>query len=388
MQINLKRASPWMSRVRVRDYKSIAGCDVAVGPLTLLVGPNGAGKSNFLDALAFVADAVTTTPHQAIETRKRLSEILRRVPEPAQSFSVVLDFVRDRGRDESEWERWTYGFEIAPASGSSAAFEVRWEECRMTRGPERTAGFRVERGIVGHPDRYRGAAVEPGNLFVPTIGTVSPRLSQLTGTLRGMRFYDIDTSTLRLPQPSVERAVLGRRGEHLGDVLGDLLTTYPEVKARVDDYMAAVAPGVTGIERQTAGRYVTVEMRQRTEVGAEARFGPDAVSDGTIRAAGVLAALFQPPVRDRHINLVGIETPEAGLHPAAADALYDALTEAAESVQVIATTQSNSWLDRDDIDPDSVLAFANSAGATIIGPLDATRRRLIQDGLYTVGRTT
>jgi AAA15 family ATPase/GTPase len=38
------------TRVKVKNYKSIAACDVALGPLTFLVGPNGAGKSNFLDA--------------------------------------------------------------------------------------------------------------------------------------------------------------------------------------------------------------------------------------------------------------------------------------------------------------------------------------------------
>jgi predicted ATPase len=37
---------PWLSRVRVTNYRSIADCDVTLGPLTLLVGPNGTGKSN------------------------------------------------------------------------------------------------------------------------------------------------------------------------------------------------------------------------------------------------------------------------------------------------------------------------------------------------------
>ncbi len=35
-----------ITRVRLRNYKSIAACDVQLEPLTLLVGPNGAGKSD------------------------------------------------------------------------------------------------------------------------------------------------------------------------------------------------------------------------------------------------------------------------------------------------------------------------------------------------------
>ncbi len=40
---------PWVKRVRVADYRSVARADVHLGPLTILIGPNGAGKSNILD---------------------------------------------------------------------------------------------------------------------------------------------------------------------------------------------------------------------------------------------------------------------------------------------------------------------------------------------------
>ncbi|WP_343414230.1 AAA family ATPase [Candidatus Amarolinea dominans] len=55
------RDATFLRRVVLQNYKSIAGCDVQLGPLTFLVGPNGAGKSNFLDALRFVADALRTS---------------------------------------------------------------------------------------------------------------------------------------------------------------------------------------------------------------------------------------------------------------------------------------------------------------------------------------
>ncbi len=49
---------PFLRRVRIRGYKSIAFCDVKLEPLTILVGRNASGKSNFLDALAFLRDAL------------------------------------------------------------------------------------------------------------------------------------------------------------------------------------------------------------------------------------------------------------------------------------------------------------------------------------------
>src|ERR1700684_3773480 len=56
---------PFLRRVRIRGYKSIAFCDVALEPLTILVGRNASGKSNFLDALAFIKDAMETNITEA-----------------------------------------------------------------------------------------------------------------------------------------------------------------------------------------------------------------------------------------------------------------------------------------------------------------------------------
>ena len=45
-----------LHRVALRNYRSIAACDVSLAQLSFLVGPNGSGKSNFLDALGFSID--------------------------------------------------------------------------------------------------------------------------------------------------------------------------------------------------------------------------------------------------------------------------------------------------------------------------------------------
>ena len=66
---------PFISRVRLTNYKSVADCDVRLGPLTILVGPNGSGKSNFLDALALIARALETTPNEAISERGGIAEM-------------------------------------------------------------------------------------------------------------------------------------------------------------------------------------------------------------------------------------------------------------------------------------------------------------------------
>jgi predicted ATPase len=47
-----------ITRVVIRNYKSMAACDLHLGPLSIFVGPNGSGKSNFFDVLRFVMEVI------------------------------------------------------------------------------------------------------------------------------------------------------------------------------------------------------------------------------------------------------------------------------------------------------------------------------------------
>lgn len=60
-----------VTRVVLRNYKSIAVCDVSPAQLTFLVGPNGSGKGNFLDALRFVSDSLQGHPCSRIACTRR-----------------------------------------------------------------------------------------------------------------------------------------------------------------------------------------------------------------------------------------------------------------------------------------------------------------------------
>src|SRR5262249_27738302 len=72
---------PFLRRVRIRGYKSIAFCDVSLEPLTILVGRNASGKSNFLDALAFLRDIVLVGLTQAVKWHGGIDAILCRLQE-------------------------------------------------------------------------------------------------------------------------------------------------------------------------------------------------------------------------------------------------------------------------------------------------------------------
>ena len=111
------------------------------------------------------------------------------------------------------------------------------------------------------------------------------------------------------------------------------------------------------------------------------------ISDGALRAFGVLLALFQAKDRPPHdlISLVGIEEPEASVHPAAAGVLWDAMNEASHFTQVLATTHSVELLDRKDVGPESLLVVEMVDGETRIGPVDQVGQSIIRNRLATPG---
>ena len=116
------------------------------------------------------------------------------------------------------------------------------------------------------------------------------------------------------------------------------------------------------------------------------RFLANSMSDGTLRALGILVALFQGNNNPKkRVLLVGIEEPEGALHPAAAGVLLDALREAAGQTQIIITSHSPDLLDDKDLDPESILAVDAPNGATVIAGVDEAGRSVLRDRLYTTG---
>src|ERR1700724_527989 len=84
--------APFLRRVRIRGYKSIAFCDVTLEPLTILVGRNATGKSNFLDALAFLRDALEDGPNTALETHGGASVFCLEPKTNRLTFEIECEF--------------------------------------------------------------------------------------------------------------------------------------------------------------------------------------------------------------------------------------------------------------------------------------------------------
>lgn len=375
---------PFLKRVKIRNYKSIVSCDVELGALTVLVGRNGAGKSNFLDALRFVADAMRKSLAEAIKSRGSINEVCSRREENPKGFEIELEV------EISSHSRANYGFGVR--TKGVYGFEVEWE--RFEIGIKDAIYFTFDRSFsrISIEDHKNQVAIVPlvfssDSLFFNKYN--ASKFSALTATrifLDGTCFYDFNVPMMKEPRTYDAGEILQNNGANIASVFGRIERERPEVKNRIIEYLSAIVPGVTDIKRMSLGPYETLEFTQQ-ESGSDspAVFYPLNMSDGTLRAFGALVAVAQLAEGNVPVSLVGIEEPEAALHPAAAGALMDALHEAAVHTQIVVTTHSPDLLDRLDFETDRILVVESRNGETRIGPIDNASRKAIKEHLFSPG---
>lgn len=365
----------FLRRVVLKNYKSIGSCDVVLGALTFLVGANGSGKSNFLDALHFVRDALTGSLDNALSDRGGLNEVRRRSTGHPHNFGLRLDFVLPDGTSGF------YAFTVAALEGG--AYEVRREECCLGRrgtGPY----FRVERGEVKSCSELSFPALTADRLALVAFSGMAV-FRPIFDALTSMGLYNLNPKLMRDMQRPQDGRMLKPVGENIASVVAHLERVSRGQVEVIDRYLQHVVPSVKGFERKQIGPLETLEFLQDV-AGAKApwRFLAQNMSDGTLRALGVLTALFQGN-QDFRPLLVGIEEPETALHPAASAALREALCKAAQKTQIIVTSHSPDLLDDHAIEAASLLAVIAEGGSTKIGPLDEASREAMRQHLFSAG---
>ena len=369
----------FIHRVKLRNYKSIAKCDVELGRLAILVGPNGSGKSNFLDALALTRQALTTTLDHALRDRGGINEVRRRSGGHPANFEITLYFNLPSGNQQG----W-YSFEVA--SRREGGFTIR-KECCEVGSPDaigERASFEVREGeIVRNSLEVRLPRPTPDRLFLVSASNLE-EFRPVYDALSDMLFYSFAPDLMRWPQPPDSGELLDPDGHNLASVLAALERRNATSFDRVQRYLSKVTPGIESVERIAIGNLETLQFRQRV-AGQKSpwRFPAINMSDGTLRALAVLTALLQGDGESP--SLIGIEEPEIALHPAAAGILWDAIEDGQDRAQVLITTHSADLLDRSDVPINSILATDTDAGNTQIGPIVESSRKLLQERLCTPG---
>lgn len=368
-------ASPAVGRVRqvqIRNYKSIGRATVDLGDLTILVGANGAGKSNFLDALAFVSQCLNESVELAFKNRGGLASVRRRSGgHPTHvGLRLIVDLDPQTAVD--------YSFEIAAEKGER--FSVARERCHVSTVMGDTHSFEVRQGEFKTEIPGIRPTVAPDRLALYA-ASATPEFRPIYDFLAGMRFYSIVPSELRKPQPPDAGEVLRPDGSNAAAVLKRIEEEAPDRYDRVCSLLSAAVEGIQSASHKTVGQFETIEFRQ--DVGQKHPWTFDAlnVSDGTLRMLGLLVAVYQPG----RATVLGVEEPEATVHPAVTEQILEVLRDAARFRQVLVTTHSPDLLDFRDLADDQIRVVTNPKNTTVIATLAQTSRQAVREHLFTTG---
>lgn len=373
-----ERLSPFLRRVRLRHFKSIAECDLELAPLTVLVGRNGSGKSNFLDALRFVTDSLDTSLDHAIKSRGGIDAVRRRSTGHPHNFAIEVEIHLPR------YETASYGFEVTARKGGNFAVKSETLDIRHSGTGKLLHSFeRRERKVEASVDNPP-PVLEDRLYLVNAAGL--PVFRYVYDAFLSMGFYNLNPEAMKELQSPDAGELLHRDGANVASVIGRLTQEQPETIERIHEFLEGIVPGISAVERVTLGPKETLLFRQEVK-GADHpwRFYAASMSDGTLRALGALVAVAQLAGPERRARLIGIEEPETALHPAAAGALMDALREASSQTQILVTSHSPDLIDQIDIGRDRLLVVSSEQGVTWIAPADPASRNAIERHLSTPG---
>ena len=323
-----------ISRIAVKNFRSLRDVELRPGPLTVLIGPNGAGKSNIIDALRFLKGVYWDW---------------------AQSKGLLGPQLEERGGfGQVVWGGLTdqdLEFEIE-FSHNDGVTNVPGFRTRIECDDDSIRDFPLSRTLPIGSDKW-----EEGTY----INGVNSEYLKAVSPLQEWQFYNFSPALMRKPTPVREEHVLNETGSNLSSVIHTLFSEgHPDLEEAVG-MLKVMVPSVERLVSPIFGdghTYVSLK-----EKGVKNPVGAWGLSDGTLLALALSVALAVRPYPD----LICLETPESEIHPRMMEAVSDLLEPTSHSTQIIVTTQSPYLLDW--LPYDSFVVVDKEEGETKLKPL-------------------
>ncbi len=374
---------PVIRRLIVQGFRSIRSEVVDFDNPTFLVGRNGSGKSNVVDALAFLGECMTRHLRWVFaDWGRRRAMTYGSSRASLDGFAGRLGISAVLGPIDEMVSAARYSVSIVPSGDDLSPYRVEREQCFIERRGEQPSWFdRVE----SEPFRTNVEGIRPqlsdDALALPLLGGDS-RFAPLFETLGGIRSYAIVPDRLRELQLPDSGWDLHRDGDNAVSVLRRIEENNPDDLQRIVELLAAIVPAIERLEMKEYGGKLSLEFLQCWD-GTPGSLVLDAssMSDGTLRALGLLAAVYQR----RTPSVMIVEEPEATIHPGALSVILDILHHASERGQVIVTTHSPEVLDAEWLEDRHIRIVDWQEGETRVLPLGVRSREALRQHLMSAG---
>lgn len=345
-------------KLSVAGFKSIKSLEnFELCPLNVLIGANGAGKSNFIGLFRFLASVVGDNFPLDVQKWGGPEALLHYGSKVTPQMELEIQF--------------------SPNVGVTGSFEIGYRVTLEATQDNRLIFSREEPTVRGagysFPKVYSlGAGHDSARIRTDKdsqSSTVSRYVLDKLQIWRQYHFHDTgDTATVKRIHAVNDNLRLKPDAANLAAYLRKLKTTpsFESSYDRIVETIRRAAPFFGDfVFRDEASEFIELEWTERGR--PDTPWKAHVLSDGTLRFICLTTLLLQPQALLPDTIL--IDEPELGLHPFAINLLAEMLKEAAESKQVIVSTQSVELLNN--FQPEDVVVVQREGDASVFKRLDA-----------------
>jgi len=356
----------FIEHIRIRGFRSLADVELSEIPkVAVLIGANGSGKSNFIRFFEMLRWMFRSQKlAEFVERQGGADDQLfggsRRTPR----IEAEITLRNDSGRN-------IYDFQLQPAHPDRLIFvgeRFRSEGNVVRTQPHRVPSGQQETGLVQFAQTYNSENARIAGAIV-----------KLLRNCAVYQFHDTsDTSDFKKRWDVEDNNRLRTHGGNLAAVLYRL--EHEDIK-RYELICQTVGRVLPVFDRfQIEESYGKVLLRWKAR-GTEKTFGAHLTSDGSLRFFALVTLLNLPPEMLPDVLL--LDEPELGLHPAAVALIGGMIEALAEERQIIVATQSPLLVDAFGLDEIFVLDLKD--GRTEFRKLAADDYRVWLDESFTTG---
>lgn len=364
----MNRPSTTIESIRIRGFRSLADVDLSgLSQAIILIGPNGSGKSNlmrFVDMLQHMLRYHRLAPF--VEREGGASDQLFGGSDTTDRIEAEIALMTKGGR-------YDYRFVLEYAHPDRLSFAG--ESIRCHNGDSTAAADWQDLGS-GHRE---------ANLLLAAQSREFPHIDRTTAksivdALCRCVVYHFHNTDSRSPiKGSCDVRNWNRlhnRGGNLAAVLYHMERKDRTRYERICRYIRRILPGFDHFDMEEY--HDKVSLRWKAD-WSEHTFGAHLTSDGSLRTFALVTLLNMPA--ERLPDIILLDEPELGLHPAAVTLLGSMMRSLSERKQVIVATQSPTLVNAFDLE--QVIVLELNEGRTEVRRYDPDEYRYWLDDYAT-----
>ena len=320
-----------LTNIHLNGFKSIdsEGQDIPLGDITILLGANGAGKSNLLSFFKMLNYMTTGALQVYIGKSGFADSLLYYGSKKTSRLQADITFTSLTDRDN-------YRFTLSHASSDTLIFTdetIVWQD-------------------IDNPTPYT-IQLDPGakesgldKFYKEKNSKTAKVILELLKRCRVFQFHDTSSEAkIRNSGYINDDGYLRSDGGNLAAFLYSMKQQEEGEKyyQRILRYIRMALPQFQDFVLEPLRRNENYILLNWKEKDSEYLFGPHQISDGSLRFMALATLLLQPP--KTLPNVIILDEPELGLHPAAVSLLTGMIKAASLHSQILLATQSTRFID-------------------------------------------